>query len=429
MGSMAENDRSAARHYEASAYGGQGHGVGDAETLNAKVQGIREEMPAVLHTVYLNTGTCGPLPRRTIAAMQQTQDEELLHGRIAPNHYPELANAIKGVKEAVAGVVGCETSELALCRHTTDGMNMAIAGYAWQAGDEIVTSNIEHPSGLLPIFLAKRRFGVEVRVADIGIGAASTEEIVGAFEREITPRTRMLVVSHIPYTTGTVLPLKEIVAMAHSHGVLVTVDAAQSYGQIPLDLHDLGVDFYAMPGQKWMCGPEGTGVFYARAESRERIEPSVIGPFGVEMGSLDYLGGTYVPSKGAAYFDVGSVNLPLLVGQRTSTEWIRDGVGVAWATQRIAALGQYAAEILSGMDGVRVVTPRERMAGLVAFVVEGIDPEDLMNRLYSEHNITVRFVTKYINNPRSNRLSAGFYNSEADLDQLGEAIRRIQQSA
>lgn len=399
---------------------------GDTATLNSKVEAIRGETPAVVQTVYLNTGTCGPLPRRTIAAMQRAQDEELLHGRIAPDHYPELANALRGVKEAVAGLIGCDASELALCRHTTDGMNMAIGGYPWQPGDEIVTSNIEHPSGLLPIFLAKRRYGVEVRIADIGIGDGPTEEIVAAFERQITARTRMIVLSHIPYTTGTVLPLKEIVGMAHSHGVLVTVDAAQSYGQIALDLHDIGVDFYAMPGQKWMCGPEGTGIFYARAECRDRIEPTVIGPFGIEMDSLDYLGGTYVPSKGSAYFDVGSVNLPLLVGQRTSTEWIRDEVGLAWATQRIAALGQYAAEMLSGLEGVRVVTPRERMAGLVAFVVEGIDPEELMNRLYREHNITLRFVTQYINNPRANRLSAGFYNTEGDLDQLGDAIRHMR---
>lgn len=421
MGSVPENERTAASQDHERSYDLK---AGDAE--DGKVRAIREEMPAVLQTVYLNTGTCGPLPRLTIAAMQRAQEAELLHGRIAPEHYPELAHALQGVKEVVASIVGCDASELALCRHTTDGMNMAIGGYAWQPGDEIVTSNIEHPSGLLPIFLAKRRFGVEVRIADIGIGDGSTEEIVAAFEQQITARTRMIVLSHIPYTTGTVLPLKEIVAMAHSHGVLVTVDAAQSYGQIALDLHDLEVDYYAMPGQKWMCGPEGTGIFYARAESRDRIEPSVIGPFGIEMESLDYLGGTYVPSKGSAYFDVGSVNLPLLVGQRISTEWIRDEVGSAWATQRIAALGQYAAEMLSRLDGVRVVTPRERMAGLVAFVVDGIDPEELMNRLYREYNITVRFVTQYINNPRANRLSAGFYNTEGDLDQLGEAIQRIR---
>jgi L-cysteine/cystine lyase len=421
MGSVSENERTAAsQDHERSPE----LMTGDAK--DGKVRAIREEMPAVLQTVYLNTGTCGPLPRRTIAAMQRVQEAELLHGRIAPDHYPELSHALHDVKEVVASIVGCDASELALCRHTTDGMNMAIGGYAWQPGDEIVTSNIEHPSGLLPIFLAKRRFGVEVRIADIGIGDGSTEEIVAAFEQQITARTRMIVLSHIPYTTGTVLPLKEIVAMAHSHGVLVTVDAAQSYGQIALDLHDLEVDYYAMPGQKWMCGPEGTGIFYARAESRERIEPTVIGPFGIDMESLDYLGGTYVPSKGSAYFDVGSVNVPLLVGQRISTAWIRDEVGITWATQRIAALGQYAAEMLSRLEGVRVVTPRERMAGLVAFVVDGIDPEDLMNRLYREHNITVRFVTQYINNPRANRLSAGFYNTEGDLDQLGEAIRHMR---
>ena len=396
---------------------------------HAHIERIRQELPAVLGTVYLNTGTCGPLPRRAISAMQQAQDEEVLRGRIDPGHYPSLAAAMNGVKAAVADVLGCDPTELALSRHTTDGMNLALAGYPWQPGDEIVTTNIEHPSGLLPMFLARRRGGVTVRVADIGLGEGTTERIVAAFEQQITLRTRMLVLSHISYTTGAVLPLKEIVAMAHSHDVLVLVDGAQSYGQIPLDLHDLAVDYYAVPGQKWMCGPEGTGAFYARAASMERIEQTIVGPFGMEWDSLDYLGGSYMPAGDARRFDVGSANLPLLIGQRAATEWIRDEVGLPWAMARIAALGTYAARTLAALDDVEVVTPEHRRAGLVSFVVGGIDPEDLMNRLYTEHNITVRYVTRYINNPRASRLSVGFYNTEDDLDRLGEAIRVIRRSA
>ena len=139
---------------------------------------IREEMPAVTNTVYLNTGTCGPLPRRTVAAMEIAQQEELLHGRIAPNHYPHLFEAIQGVKAIAAEILHCESSELALSRHTTDGMNLALAGYPWKPGDEILLSNLEHPSGLLPTFLARRRFGVGVRVADIALGEGETSAIV-----------------------------------------------------------------------------------------------------------------------------------------------------------------------------------------------------------------------------------------------------------
>jgi L-cysteine/cystine lyase len=400
-----------------------------AVTTMERMTQIREEMPAVQNTVYLNTGTCGPLPRRTIRAMQEVQEEELLHGRIAPGHYPLLAETIKEVKAVAAGILSCDSSELALSRHTTDGMNLAIAGYPWKPGDEILLTNIEHPSGLLPSFLAHRRFGVDVHVADVGLGGADTGSIVDAFEERITARTRILVLSHIPYTTGAVLPLKEIVTMAHSHGVLVAVDGAQSFGQIPLDLHDLGVDYYACSGQKWMCGPEGTGLFYVRADSLDRIEQTFVGPFGMRWGTLDYVGATYESAQGAARFDVGSMNLPLLVGQMTSMRWIAEQVGLDWAAKRIVSLGLYAYRRLSEMDGVRLVTPHERMAGLVTFVADGIDAQELSNRLSEEHNVIIRYVDTYINNPRGNRLSAGFYNTEEDIDRLVEAIASIRSSS
>ncbi|MGO8946308.1 MAG: aminotransferase class V-fold PLP-dependent enzyme [Ktedonobacterales bacterium] len=393
-----------------------------------RVRQIRKEMPAVENTVYLNTGTCGPLPRCTVSAMQEVQEEELLHGRIAPNHYPHLAATIQEVKEVAADILVCDSSELALCRHTTDGMNLALAGYPWQTGDEILLTNIEHPSGLLPSFLAHRRFGANVRVVDIGLGGGETGSIVAAFEESITSRTRMLVLSHIPYTTGAVLPLKDIVSMAHDYDVLVIVDGAQSFGQIPLDLHDLEVDYYACPGQKWMCGPEGTGLFYARAGSLERIEQTFVGPFGMRQQTLDYLGATYEAAAGAARFDVGGMNLPLLIGQMTSMRWIREKVGLDWAAARIAALGSYAYQRLSELDGVTLVTPAERMAGLITFVVKGIDAQDLSNRLHTEHNVIIRYVDTYINNPRGNRLSAGFYNTVEDIDRLVEAIAAIRRT-
>lgn len=397
-----------------------------AVAVDTKVEAIRQEMPAVLNTVYLNTGTCGLLPRRTVAAMQDVMNEELLEGRIAPGHYPGIMAAKTASKEAVAGVLHCAPSNVAIAGRTTDGMNIAIAGYRWQRGDEIITSNIEHPGGLMPTFLTKRRYGTRIRVADIGVGELKVEETVRTFEELVTPRTKMIVISHISYTTGAVLPVKEITAMAHSHDILVTVDAAQSFGSLPLDMDDLGVDFYASPGQKWICGPEGTGSLYVRSSSIGELEQTFGG--GMQWGSLDYYGASFTPAEDAARFDVGGYNLPLLVGQKVSTEWIRDEVGLNWAYKRIKRLGKYAYKLLDGMDGVTVVTPEEHMAGLIAFTVDGISTVDLKNRLLAEHGVTIRDVNKYINNPNAMRLATGFYNTEEDLDRMAAGITAIQKS-
>lgn len=399
-----------------------------AAAVDTKIEAIRAELPATTHTIYLNTGTCGPLPRKVHEAMLATLEEEFAHGRTGPRHYPDLIEAGKRVKDVSAQILGCDPSELSITDATRDGMNIAIAGYPWQRGDEIITSNIEHPGGLAPTFLTKKRYGTRVRIADIGVGDMGTEATVREFERLITPRTRMIAISHISYTTGAVLPVKEITEMAHSHDVLVTVDAAQSYAHLPLDLHALGVDFYACPGQKWVCGPEGTGVFYARAESVGEIGQVFVGGSGAVQGSLDYLGADYQVAPGAARFDRGGDNLSLLVGQRVAAEWFLTDVGPQWAYERIERLGRYAANMLRAMPGVTVVTPDANMAGLVAFAVEGIDPVELMNRVREDHNITIRYVVKYINNPKANRISTGFYNTEEELDRLGAAIRQVQAS-
>jgi L-cysteine/cystine lyase len=278
----------------------------------------------------------------------------------------------------------------------------------------------------MPSFLTKRRYGTRVRVANIGVGEMKTKDTVRAFERLVTPRTRMIVISHISYTTGAVLPVREIVEMAHSHDILVAVDAAQSFGSLPLNMDELGVDFYASPGQKWICGPEGTGSFYVRPSSIGELEQTFGG--GMTRGTLDYYGASFAPAEGAGRFDVGGYNLPLLVGQKTSTEWIRDEVGLDWAYARIKQLGDYAHKALTAMKGVTVVTPAEHMAGLVTFTVRGITPADLKNRLLAEHNVTIRDVNKYINNPDALRLATGFYNTEEDVDTMTAGIRAIQKS-
>jgi len=391
------------------------------------IEQIRDMLPGVLDTVYLNTGTCGPLPRVAHAAMAAELAHDLTKARIDSQHFPRLGELRGQVRGAVAKAVGADPSEIAVTSSTTDGMYVALVGYRWRPGDELIISNIEHPGGLIPSFLAKRRYGIRVRVADIGLGGGDPGEIVKTFERLVTPRTRMIAISHVSYTTGAALPVKAITEMAHSHDVLVAVDAAQSYGALSLDLHDLGVDFYACSGQKWMCGPDGTGAMYVRAASVGELEQTLASG-GTIRDTLDYYGGSYAPAFGAARFDTAGRNTILTAGQAAATSWITDEVGMDWAMARIRELGPKTYDALAALPGVTMVTPREALAGLIAFNVPGITPTDLTHRLADEHNVTIRFVTRYINNPDAARVSVGFYNTDRDIEQLIAGIEAIQKT-
>lgn len=393
----------------------------------ADINQVRDMLPGVHDTAYLNTGTCGPLPTISFEAMQAEAKTDLTKGRIDSSHFPKIGESRAAVRDSVAAVVKASPSEIAITASTTDGMYVAIMGYRWQRGDELLLTNIEHPGGMIPSFLAKRRFGVRVKVVDIGLGGGDPAGIVQAFERAITPRTRMIVLSHVSYTTGAKLPLAEIVEMAHAHDVLVVADAAQSYGSLNLDLPAIGVDAYACSGQKWMCGPDGTGALYVRSASIGEFEQTFVAG-GLIRETMDYYSASYAPAFGAARFDTAGRNVALLLGQAVSTRWIGQDLGMDWIAERINQIVGYTYDRLTSMAGVAIVTPREAMAGLIAFNVAGISGPDLTKRLADEHNVTIRYVTKYINNPDAARVSLGFFNNEDDVDRFAEGVSAIQGS-
>jgi L-cysteine/cystine lyase len=391
------------------------------------INAVRDQLPGVHDTVYLNTGTCGPMPAHVFDAWQAEAQLDLTKARVDGNHFPRIAEMRSQVRQSIARAIAAEPSEVAITSSTTDGMYVAIMGYPWRPGDELLLTNLEHPGGLIPSFIAKRRFGIRVRVVDLGLGGGTPDEIVARIERAFTPRTRLLVLSHVSYTTGAKLPLKEIVAAAHAHDVLVVADAAQSYGALSLDMHDLGVDAYAFAGQKWMLGPDGTGGLYVRAASVGEFEQTLVSG-GTIRETLDYLGGSIAPAFGAARFDTAGRNTSLLVAQKAATDWIVNDLGVDWVAGRIRDIAAHTYTALEALPGVDVVTPREALAGLIAFTVAGITPPELTRRLADEHNVTIRFVARYINNPDAARVSVGFFNTEDDIAKLVEGIQAIQRT-
>jgi L-cysteine/cystine lyase len=383
---------------------------------SSKSDMIREQMPAVLKNAYLNTGTFGPLPNPTVDALARHFRDELENGRITMENYMRSGEIKDEARAEFAKFLGCPPENVALTRHTTDGMNIGVNGINWQPGDEIVMSDMEHPGGQGPVYNVARRYGVVVRTAKLGDG---TGDVVGAFERLISPRTRLLLTSHLTWNTGTVLPLADIVEMAHRHNVLVVADAAQSLGSMPLDVVGMGVDVYGGPGQKWLCGPEGTGATYVSDDALQQINQTVVGY--ASIAAMEHAGGHFTPRPGADRYEVGGVFTPAILGNVTSLKFIRETAGQEWAYERIKSLGQYCWNKLAEIDGVSMVTPQNQMAGLVSFKLEGHEPPAMCEKL-AERGIIIR----YIGTPLCARVSTGFYNNEEDIDRLADAIRDIR---
>ena len=217
---------------------------------------FRAQFPVLERLSYLNAGTEGPVPHAAAEVVHQRIDLETDGGRCGRQYFEETISLRDRARAGYAAVIGCEASEVALTGSTTDGVNTVIAGLDLRAGDEIVTSDQEHPGLLAPLARARLRHGVKVRVVPFGEIAA-----------EVSSGTRLIACSHVFWVGGEVADVPALVAT----GVPVLLDAAQAIGAIPVDVHALGCDFYAASGQKWLCGPEGSGCLYVRGERLEEL--------------------------------------------------------------------------------------------------------------------------------------------------------------
>ncbi len=380
---------------------------------------IRESMPVTQKKVYLNTGAVGPLSTITSQALQQGNQRELVEGRSDVNEFLAFKETKAVLRRAFAGLVKAAPEQIALTHHTTDGMNTIAHGLNWRPGDEIVTTNFEHPGGLLPLYVLRQRFGVVVKV--IAFSAADVS-VIDRLQAAITPRTRLLAISHVTWNTGSCLPLAEIVAMAHRYNVLVLVDGAQAVGAMKLNLPASGVDFYAMPGQKWLCGPEGIGAMYIRSDNLNVIAPTYVGYASMDGNAGHDWSGNYMPHPDARRYEVATVYRPAIRAMIDNLVWLDETVGWEWIHHRIASLAEYAYRKLNATSGVTVLSPGRPQSGLVVFNLDGYDPARVVLKL-SEEGIILRF----LNEPAALRISTGFYNNEEDIDRLIAALQAVQE--
>ena len=385
---------------------------------DARVDALREQLPAVRTTGYFNTGSNGPIPRVAHEAAEEAARREFDQGRIAPGVYEITRERNRHIAALAAEMFGADADEIALTHSATEGLNAALMGMSWDPGDEIVSTTEEHPGLLLPLSLLSHRYGVVTRYADTGDSAGG---VVEALARQITSRTRVIALSHVLWSTGAVLPLREIADLARDNELMVVVDAAQSAGQVPVDVHAAGVDAYAMAGQKWLCGPESTGLLYVRRDRFPDIAPTY-----ARNGQFE-ASGYFLPAAGAMRYEIAGFYPPAIAAQAAVLTWLRDDVGLDWAYDRIATLGAEFRARLAQIDGVAVITPAEAMAGLVNFTVAGLSPQEVAARLY-ERGYTIRYVD---NKPCtvSARASVGWWNTEHEVAGLAAAIADLATEA
>lgn len=381
------------------------------------IQRIRQEMPATTAHVYLNTGTFGPLPTCVMEAMQEHMQNSWRDGRLGAAAFETMGNIHKDARSKVARLLHADVSEIALTDNTGEGMNIISYGFNWHEGDEVITTNHEHISALAPLYQIRNRYGVIIRTADLGPVAdhpAST-----AIANQVTPRTRLIVLSHVTWTTGAVLDIAGVSRMAHEHGIPVLIDGAQSAGAIPIDVKALDIDFYAIPMQKWLCGPDGTGALYVRKEALDYTAPTYVGYWSIkhEEGQAEEL----ALEDSAQRFELGGRQTAALAGQCAVLGWLEETVGHQWMFERISTLNAYAYDALQTIPGVTMLTPRPGASGLVSFLLEGHDVKEVVKQLREQHNIVIRDISS----TKSLRVSTGFYNTEEDIDRLVQALREM----
>ena len=375
-----------------------------------RLASVRAALPALEAGIYLNTGSVGPLPAETAAAMHEMADYELRTGRAHVEYYEETLQRMAEARAATAAVLTADVADVALTHSTTDGMNVGVWGIDWQPGDRAVTTRLEHPGGIGALYNLRERLGIELTFVDVG-PTRSEADIVDAFDEAIDDRTRAVVVSHVLWATGTVLPLERIARLAHARGAFLIADGAQAAGAIPVDLAATGADVYAVAAQKWLLGPEGMGAVAVAPGARERLKPAFGGWYTFE--TVDSTGtGVWWPD--ARRYEASNFHRPSIVGMARSIGWLSMFVGLEWVHARGLTMARTAAERLAAIDGVEVLTPLDRMATLVSFRIRGWPAQAALDELGARVFAVARTVTLV----DALRISVGFFSSEEELDRF-----------
>lgn len=359
--------------------------------------------------IMMNNGTAGAMPRvvyETIAEFFRIQAGNPYKCYSTFDAYREEARA------RAAQFIGAAPEEVTLLRNTTEGLTIVAYGLDMKPGDEVLMSNLEHPSGVFPWRVREQRAGIKIKEVPINTPPRSRDEILTAFRNAITPRTRVILISHAVYKTGLIAPLKEICKLAHEKDVLVCADGAHCIGMLNLDMHDLDADFYANSGYKWLGAPTGTGIFYVRRDLQKDLWPNIVE---AEWEN---------PAVGALkYSNVGRIADPLPIALGEALHF-QTNIGKPRIERRIKTLAAYLKEEAARIPNVQVLTPTdpELSGGLTVLGLHGMRNDQFVSYMLEKYNLVL---ARIFNERNAIRVSTHIFISFKQIDTLLEGLKTV----
>ncbi|MEA3150396.1 MAG: cysteine desulfurase / selenocysteine lyase [Gammaproteobacteria bacterium] len=377
---------------------------------------------------YLDNGASAQRPNAVIGAVEDYERNH--HANIHRGVHTLSQEATKLYEDArdrlVRFINARSRHETVFVRGTTEAINLVAQSYArplLQNGDEILITYLEHHANIVPWQLVCEQTGAKLVVVPMD---EHGEVHVDVVESLMSERTRLFAFAHVSNALGTVLPVKRLIAAAKSRGITTLVDGAQAVPHMPVDVQDLGCDFYAFSGHK-LFGPTGIGLLYGRESLLERMPPWQGG--GDMILSVSFAKTTYnaLPYK----FEAGTPNISGAVGLGAAIEYL-EGMDLAGAQAHEHALLEYATAALSGIEGLRIVGTAKDKASLVSFVMRGVHAHDL-GTILDEDGIAIRTghhcampVMEFFKIAATARASFAFYNTFDEIDRLAAAIERAR---
>lgn len=385
--------------------------------MNSTIDKHRQNFPYLDRYVYFNYGGQGTMPQVAIDAAHQAQHDlqAMAPFSLAANDWINHQTAT--LRSIIAEELGIPSSTLTITEDTTIGCNIALWGIDWQAGDRILITDCEHQGVIATVNELSHRFGIAVDVCPIMATLNHNDpcsSIQAAIQSAIQPQTRMLVLSHILWNTGQVLPLAEIMQICRSKNVLVMVDAAQSVGMLPLNLIDLGVDFYAFTGHKWWCGPAGIGGLYVRSDLREKLRPTFIGWRSIITNAQGKP--TRFKDNGERY-EVATSAVPAYAGLQAAIELHRSLGSAQTRYERICDRAQALWQGLRSLPQVTPLNPTAPTSGLISFQLTNGKHAELVKYLESQ-----RIYVRLLLDPNCVRACTHYFSTDEEIELLIQAI-------
>lgn len=377
--------------------------------MSISLEQYRQEFPGLANKVYFNFGGQGTLPRTALEAIIDTHNYLQQHGPFSIQINAWIKQKCAALKQVVAQELGVTPPTITLTENVTAGCNIVLWGINWQAGDRILMTDCEHPGVIAIVKEIARRFGVEISICPI-LNTLNQGDPVKVISEHLNSQTRLVILSHLLWNTGQVLPLTEIVEACHNYPannrpVRILVDAAQSVGSLPLNLTKIGVDFYAFTGHKWLCGPAGVGGLYISPEAFSDLQPTFMG-----WRSINKEDGQLFEVATSAYPEYEGLRAAIVTHQQWGTPQER--------YTKICQLSEFLWQSLSQIEGIKCLKNSSPEAGLVSFQVHNNSHQKMVQILEEKG-----FFLRTIANPDCIRACVHYFTLPSEIEELVKVIR------